>query len=1196
MKPHEATFLDVSARFKSLAVAVLVAAAVVGTPAVVCAQFLTGQYTGDGAATQSIIDLGFSPDVVLVKGNTTQAAVMRTSSMSGDNTKDLGGTLALAANLIKTLDTNGFTVGSDARVNGNAVVYYWMAFKAVAGASKVSTYVGDGTSPHAITGVGFSPSCVIVMSASTHAANFKTTSMAGANSFELRVSGASTTRVTSLDADGFTLGTSTTANSSGVTYHYIALKTIAGQFNVGSFTGNGTDNRALTGVGFRPEFLLVKGAPSTTVEAVFKTASSDSAVDTTLSVINIANFSNGLQALGSDGFTVGTDNKVNTNTFTYYWVAFVRNNVTAVGLESFGATRYNAGTQLQWKTGYEVDNLGFRLYRETRGVRTRITPALIGGSGLQMSRRQGVAASGNTYSWWDRDADKIDGQVLYWLEDLDLHGGATLHGPFAPVDGVGPPPHDPQSGLLKAVPKPRNTETAAAKKSSAAASSDAAAKSSQSASVTFTSDGMTGSGPRAARDERRAVLVQRSLAARNAVKLSVRANGWYRVTQPELIGAGLPSDIDPRTLQLFAEGVEQPMKVTGSDRRFDSTSAIEFYGTGLDTPYTDARIFWLVAGDGLGKRIPLADGRRAGDASAASFPFTVERKDRTIFFGALQNGDAENFFGDLVTVEPTDETLTLLHLDPTQRALAQLEVTLQGVTELQLGPDHQVGVLVNGNEVGVIQFDGRERRVETFSVDSSLLHEGDNIVTLAARGGDEDVSLVDAIRLTYWRSYVADADQLRFTAQGQQSVKITGFSTLAIRVVDITDPGSPLEIYPETSGRSGAAVLSLRVPGVGPRTLLAFAAGDAASPSEIAPNVPSAWHRANGDYVLVSHRAFLGSLAPLVALRRGEGYKVVVVDVEDLYDEFNFGEKTPYALRDFLRSWRVPPRFVTLVGNATMDPRDYLGMGEPDFMPTKMVSTAVLETASDDWFADVDGDGAPDLAAVGRLPARTVEQAATMVAKIVSYARGDAAQLGTKSITLVADARGDNDYDFAAASRRLQQLIPADYEVDEIFRGELGTDAARASLFQHLNEGPAIVNYTGHASVQLWADNLFTNDDVPALTNGSNLPFFVLMNCLNGFFHSLFPEESLAESLIRAGNGGAVAVWASSGLTLPTQQAGLNRALFRLLLSGKARTLGEAAAAAKKETGDSDVSRTWIFFGDPATRLNGAPRTGAQSW
>ena len=41
-----------------------------------------------------------------------------------------------------------------------------------------------------------------------------------------------------------------------------------------------------------------------------------------------------------------------------------------------------------------------------------------------------------------------------------------------------------------------------------------------------------------------------------------------------------------------------------------------------------------------------------------------------------------------------------------------------------------------------------------------------------------------------------------------------------------------------------------------------------------------------------------------------------------------------------------------------------------DLVPAKSIDTAVAETASDDWFADFDGDGVSEMA-VGRLPART---------------------------------------------------------------------------------------------------------------------------------------------------------------------------------------------------------------------------------
>jgi hypothetical protein len=108
--------------------------------------------------------------------------------------------------------------------------------------------------------------------------------------------------------------------------------------------------------------------------------------------------------------------------------------------------------------------------------------------------------------------------------------------------------------------------------------------------------------------------------------------------------------------------------------------------------------------------------------------------------------------------------------------------------------------------------------------------------------------------------------------------------------------------------------------------------------------------------------------------------------------------------------------------------------------------------------------------------------------------------------------------------------------------------------------------------------------DAEALTNGAGFPFFVNMTCLNGFFQA--PEtDSLAEVLIKRPQGGAVAVWTSSGLTVPKEQALMNRELMRLLFGPETLTVGEAARRAKAATLDRDVRKTWILFGDPTMKL-----------
>ena len=105
-----------------------------------------------------------------------------------------------------------------------------------------------------------------------------------------------------------------------------------------------------------------------------------------------------------------------------------------------------------------------------------------------------------------------------------------------------------------------------------------------------------------------------------------------------------------------------------------------------------------------------------------------------------------------------------------------------------------------------------------------------------------------------------------------------------------------------------------------------------------------------------------------------------------------------------------------------------------------------------------------------------------------------------------------------------------------------------------------------------------------ALANGNRLPFVVVMDCLNGYFAD--PSlQSLAESLVKAPNGGAVASFASSGLTIPDGQHEMGLKMFQLLYGGSSIAIGDASRQAKVATSDMDVRRTWILFGDPSMKI-----------
>ncbi len=814
------------------------------------------------------------------------------------------------------------------------------------------------------------------------------------------------------------------------------------------------------------------------------------------------------------------------------------------------AIRYNNGVSLRWRTGFEVDNLGFNIYREENGRRVRVNPQLIAGSALMVGANTALGA-GRSYAWFDNAPANNGAQ--YYIESFDLSGTSAWHGPIAAGQSVGKaldPSAQGQSLSLGqlGVSSPQESQTTRLDRK-----------------ATLQTTG---------------VSLQPVSSAQPAVKMSVRSEGLYRVTQPELVAAGFNPKADPRTIRLLVDGQEQPINTSSKGGQFDSSAAIEFYGIGVDSAATSDHVYWLVAGSQAGQRIPAASSP-TNQSAMGSFLYTAELKQRTLYFSGLRNGEKENFFGSVLARDPVDQALTLQHVDRAATGGAMLEVALQGVTQVT----HRVEVQINGAIAGEVIFEGQNAGVGRLAIQQSALKEGANIVRLIPQGGPSDISLVDYVRVTYWHSFLADNNQLRFNASSKQAVSIDGFSNAAIRVFDVTNPNAIQEVMGTIKpGKAGYSV-SLIVPGAGLRTLLAMTNDVAGRVASLTANQPSSWRQPTNaaDLVIFTRRDFIPAIEPLRLQRQSQGYKVAVVDVEDAYDEFSFGNKTPQAIKDFLSyakaNWKVAPRFVLLAGDASFDPKNYFGFGDNDFVPTKLIDTQLMETASDEWLADFNGDGLAEMA-VGRLPVRSSREAFNIVTKIIGYDKVGRPE----GALLVADDSSDGS-DYEAASRELGSTLPVGVKVDQINRG--GDDAAevKSRLIAAINRGPQVINYIGHANVTTWRGGLLNSDDVGSLSNGNDLSLFVMMTCLNGYFHDA-QLDSLAESLLKAENGGAVAIWASSGMTLSSDQALMNLEMFkRLFDQSNSFTLGEAASRAKAATLNSDVRRTWVLLGDPTTRL-----------
>ena len=234
---------------------------------------------------------------------------------------------------------------------------------------------------------------------------------------------------------------------------------------------------------------------------------------------------------------------------------------------------------------------------------------------------------------------------------------------------------------------------------------------------------------------------------------------------------------------------------------------------------------------------------------------------------------------------------------------------------------------------------------------------------------------------------------------------------------------------------------------------------------------------------------------------------------------------------------------------------------------------------------------------IGRLPAESQAQAASMVAKIKDYEETSHQKDWRQKVLLVADDQNEAyEVVFETMNEDAIALLPSKMLP---LRGylESSTPAAIAAFIDtNIGSGALIMNYSGHGAMQSWASPaIFADTAVADLDNSGKYPFVISMSCLTGNFGfvsaSKGQEPSLAEVLLQADSEGAVAALMPTAMTTTTGQHILNTALFEAFFSDDIRELGPAILAAKQvllANGSSDyeqISETFLLFGDPAMAL-----------
>ena len=185
------------------------------------ADFAIGAYAGNVIDSRNITRIPFQPDLVAVKRYGGTAGAWRSSAQAGDLSGFFAAT-AETSNVVQSLNSDGFQIGTAANVNTAASVYFWFSFKSGSNFT-VNTYSGTG-SAHDIDTVGFQPDFVWVKRTAATNGVMKPSSLAGDSTQYFNALANVSDRITGFISNGFSVGgNQTETNTSGTNnYRYAA--------------------------------------------------------------------------------------------------------------------------------------------------------------------------------------------------------------------------------------------------------------------------------------------------------------------------------------------------------------------------------------------------------------------------------------------------------------------------------------------------------------------------------------------------------------------------------------------------------------------------------------------------------------------------------------------------------------------------------------------------------------------------------------------------------------------------------------------------------------------------------------------------------------------------------------------------------------------------------------------------------------
>ena len=356
-----------------------------------------------------------------------------------------------------------------------------------------------------------------------------------------------------------------------------------------------------------------------------------------------------------------------------------------------------------------------------------------------------------------------------------------------------------------------------------------------------------------------------------------------------------------------------------------------------------------------------------------------------------------------------------------------------------------------------------------------------------------------------------------------------------------------------------------------------------------------------------------------------DGLRVTIVPADELYNEFSSGTPDATAYRRYLKMLydhattpNDKPRYLLLFGDGAWDNRmltsEWSGYNTDDYLLCYESENSFSQVncyVSDDFFCLLDDEeviqttngnsttyaGKPDVA-VGRLPARTPDEAKTLVDKIISYAQNEYAGPWQNEICMMGDDGNDNSHMKTAdkVATMIESTYP-NYNVDKIYwdayqrtsssTGYSYPDVTRL-IKQQLQNGALMMNYCGHGAAYAMSHELVMKLTDFESQQSNYLPLWMTASC------DIMPfdgqEENIGETVMLNSKGGGIAFFGTTRTVYATYNEVMNLAFTKHVLT-PGMAIGEAVRLAKCDLVEKSSDLTcnklqYTLLGDPALQLN----------